>query len=96
MSFLTKWTLFLIWAAVILLGVLLVVYFFFPEKLIIKIGDKEIANAPFWKLLVAEILLFPILWICIAALRSQKALEEFKVAEPVAPLDRGPLRGPGE
>ena len=83
-----KWTLVLIWAALILLIIFLIVCPFLQEKITVSIGGKEIANPPFWKLLVTVILFFPLLWVCIVALRSQKALDEFRTAEPVAQADR--------
>jgi hypothetical protein len=83
-----KWTLVLTWVTLILLIIFLVLCPFLQEKITVSIGGKEIANPPFWKLLVTVMLFFPLLWVFIAALRSQKALEEFRTAEPVAQADR--------
>ena len=44
----------------------------------LSIGTTEIANPPFWQVLVAVGALAPLLWMAIAALTSQKAKEEFR------------------
>ena len=44
----------------------------------LDLGTTEIANPPFWQVLVAVGAIAPLLWMAIAALTSQKAREEFR------------------
>lgn len=65
---------------------------FIKAETIVTIAGREISNPPFWRLLVAVVLILPIFWVSIAALTSRRALEEFKGAEPADGTDAASQR----
>jgi hypothetical protein len=71
-----KWTLGLLWGVVAILC-LVVIAAPFVGGPTLDMGTTEIANPPFWQVLVAVGAIAPLLWMAIAALTSQKAREEF-------------------
>ena len=56
----------------------------------LALHGKEEPCPPFWRVALLAVLVAPLFWVEIAALTSQKALAEFRNAEPIAPEGRLP------
>ena len=71
------WSLFLMWAAMVVFTILVAVSLSAGEGNVLSIGGREIVDPPFWKLVAAWVLVVPLFWASVAALTCRKAREEF-------------------